>query len=874
LAVEVPLDAESDAYLTQNLLEAAREDINCFVTTVMRDERTGLPLEQAEVHRAWHKLASENDRLMLWSSIESGKTSQLSIARTLFELGRDKGLRIGIVSNTAGQSQKVLRSIKRYIESSPELHAVFPDLRPSSDQWTTSAITVKRQSISKDPSIQGIGVHGNILGSRLDLLIVDDLLDVENTRSAQGREDCFAWLQAACLSRLTSKGRVLVVGTAFHPDDALHRLARMPGFKAMRYPVLLEDGTPRWAERWPPERIARVRETLGPLEFARQLLCVARSDDEARFKKEWIDVCLARGEGKQLCYGMDKLPPGFKTYTGVDLAVQQKDGSDSTVLFTIAVHPNTNDREVLNIERGKWSGPEIVSRIIDHHRRFLSIVVVENNACFAPGTRVLTSEGYKPIEQVQLGDLVWTHKGRWRPVTGTHEGTAQTTVRAQAKGCLPVVTTPNHWFWLRKAGRSSTGHHRPVGAAQWVSYGVRDEPAYAAVALPRWPALKAQFHLPETLRDAAKTVPVTEDLALVLGLFMAEGHATRGQVYWTFGKKETYLAALVEREVWKLVRGKVTLRPTDRGTLRVVVSSTQLANALRIGTGAKKCLPLKWMGWPLRLRLALVRGWLMGDGCARPNNASTKWPQWFLSGCSISRDWMMFVRSTLGQAGIPMALSASDRKTDSIEGRVVTRRPLNLLTLTHEGSSALRKRMTTPTEAERWKRWFESDAAKTRRKSNGTIVLERLHGWSKVPDMEEAPFLDNKGGAVFNLTVEEDESYTVEDFVVHNAQDFIVQFARGAFAVPIRPFTTGRNKAHPEFGIESMATELAGRKWIIPSRGGMPAHPEIATWIQEMLYYAPAAHTGDSLMASWFAREGHRLGSMRVEAGRMDVLSR
>lgn len=486
---ESPLDPESDAILQQELLEAARENINCFITAVMRDERTGLPLEQAAVHRTWHRLADEHDRLMIWSSIESGKTSQLSIARALYELGKDPGLRVAVVSNTAGQSQKVLRSIKRYVESSPELHAVFPALRPSVDQWTSSAITVKRPFVSKDPSIQAVGVHGNILGSRIDLLIVDDLLDVENTRTAQGREDCFAWLQAACLSRLTAKGRVLVVGTAFHPEDVLHRLAKLPGWAAFRYPVLLEDGTPRWTERWPPERIERAKETLGPLEFARQLLCVARSDDQARFKKEWIDTCLALGEGKQLVYGMDKLPPGFKTYTGVDLAVQQKDGADYTVLFTIAIHPNTGNREVLSIERGRWSGPEIVSRIIDIHRRFMSIVVVENNA----------------------------------------------------------------------------------------------------------------------------------------------------------------------------------------------------------------------------------------------------------------------------------------------------------------------------------------------------------------------------------------------------AQDYILQFARGQYAVPMRAFTTGRNKAHPEFGVESLAMEMAGRKWIIPSRGGLPAHPEIGQWIQEMLFYQPASHTGDSLMASWFAREGQRLGSLRVESSsspRFDVLAR
>ena len=489
--VELPedeeiLDLEADALLNRELIEAARLDIDAFVTAVMRDEQTGLPLDQAPVHVAWHALAEEHERLIIWSAIEHGKTTQMSIARALFLLGRDPTLRVAIVSNTAHQAAKVLTAIKRYIETSAELHAVFPELRPAGDQWTSRSITVKRPTVSKDPSIQTCGVHGNILGSRIDHLIIDDLLDVENTRTAQGRQDCFLWLQASCLSRLTERGRVNVVGTAFHPDDAMHKLAGLPGFKAFRYPVLEEvTSKPRWPERWPLERIQKVRETLGPLEFARQLLCVARDDSEARFKKEWIDACLLRGEGKTLVYGMNTIPPGFKTYTGVDLAIQQKDSADSTCIFTIAVHPQ-GDREVLGIETGKWSGPEIVQRIIDTHRRYNSVVCVENNA----------------------------------------------------------------------------------------------------------------------------------------------------------------------------------------------------------------------------------------------------------------------------------------------------------------------------------------------------------------------------------------------------AQDYIVQFARGAYAVPIRPFTTGRNKAHSEFGIESVGAEMAGRKWIIPAKNGAPAHPEIFQWVQEMLFYQPTSHTGDRLMASWFAREAARLATNRIEQGRVDVMSR
>ena len=39
--------------------------------------------------------------------------------------------------------------------------------------------------------------------------------------------------------------------------------------------------------------------------------------------------------------------------------------------------------------------------------------------CFAADTMVLTSNGYKAIEKIQVGDLVVTHKGRLRKVIRT-----------------------------------------------------------------------------------------------------------------------------------------------------------------------------------------------------------------------------------------------------------------------------------------------------------------------------------------------------------------------------------------------------------------------------------------------------------------------
>lgn len=355
----------------------ARTDVNTFCEFVLKDEKTGAPIKQGGPHEKWHQLADEHDRLLIWSHVDSGKTQQQSIARTLFELGNDPNLRYLILSNTATQAGKIARSIRRYIETSDELHEVFPNLQPGSP-WGETAFSVARSTISKDPTVQISGVHGNILGSRLDRVVMDDVLDYENTSSEDNRKGLIDWVQSSVVGRLVQGSRVRCVGTAFHPNDLLHFLAKS-SYAAFRYPVVDDQGFPRWPERWPLEHIAAKVRELGPVEAARQLMCEARDDATARFKREWVEVALRLGEGTSLASALQVLPPGYRTYTGVDLAVQQRDANDETCLFDIAVDPYGN-RSVLNIEAGKWAGPEIVAKINQHHQRYQSIVVVENNA--------------------------------------------------------------------------------------------------------------------------------------------------------------------------------------------------------------------------------------------------------------------------------------------------------------------------------------------------------------------------------------------------------------------------------------------------------------------------------------------------------------
>ncbi len=362
-----------------SLLHAAPHHCAAFAAYVLRDEENGRPIELADMHVEWHDMIDAESRVLIWSHVEAGKTQQISVARTLYELGRNPNCRVVVLSKTQNQAVKVIRSVARYIEKSPELREVFPNLYPSIP-WTSTALMVQRDVFSKDFSVQACGVGGTIVGARIDLLIVDDILDWSNTRTPAQRAELLRWFRSEFVGRLTDDARVIVVGNAYHPEDFLHMLARDGAYCARTYPVELPNGQPRFPRKWPKRRIAAKRIELGPLEAARQLDCVARKDADVRCKEEWIRKCLARGVGVPLLFGLpdEAFANGERSYTGVDIGVGKKKQHGKSVCFTIMVYPN-GDRRLLGVESGRWGALEIVQKVIDHHLRYRSIVLVEDN---------------------------------------------------------------------------------------------------------------------------------------------------------------------------------------------------------------------------------------------------------------------------------------------------------------------------------------------------------------------------------------------------------------------------------------------------------------------------------------------------------------
>jgi hypothetical protein len=360
----------------ESLIQLCRKDVNAFAEFVLRDEETKEPIEQAKIHVEMQAAYDRERFIKVLAHPESGKTQQLVICRTLFELGNDATERHVFLNNGQDGAKKSLGAVKKYIEKSKELRAVFPKLLPG-NLWREDAIVVEGAGMSRDPSIYCLGFHGNITGARIDRAKVDDLLDYENTRTPEARKDVDSWFRRTFLSRLTGRSTLAFLTNAWHEEDLGFTLSE-DGWFSLHYPVLDDSGQPTWPERWDLPRIALWRRRLGELEFARSFLCEPRDAGAMSFRPEWLRGALRRGVGYAFVDNLAEAPSNALIVTGSDIGASKKLRGGASTLFTVCVYPN-GMRQLIAARSGRWSGGEFMANLVDVGERYGGVIVVEDN---------------------------------------------------------------------------------------------------------------------------------------------------------------------------------------------------------------------------------------------------------------------------------------------------------------------------------------------------------------------------------------------------------------------------------------------------------------------------------------------------------------
>ena len=336
--------------------------------------------------------------------------------------------------------------------------------------------------------------------------------------------------------------------------------------------------------------------------------------------------------------------------------------------------------------------------------------------CFVAGTMVLTQDGYKPIENIAVGDMVMTHKGRLRKVlrTGSKLAEVGTLKMVGHKG---FTCTPNHPFLsVLKKDREPIDENAPF---DWID--AKDLPGRQWCSPVRYEKTLCSFRSPKLTN--------LKDLLYFAGFYVGDGYI-RG---WTGKTKKAVVLCLNEAKL-NLFRARfphLCGTVTSNGTsLKVTIYDTALANWLTDNFGElahQKKIP-SWLYGSKHLS-EFVTGYLLTDGCSQGNR---------LSFSTTSKALAYGICDLLNLSGLTAStkyIEVKPKKT--IEGRTVNQRP-----------------------------WWQIRGFENSRKSryaNGYLCRT-------VQSYEQS----NSTSQVFNLEVEEDNSYIAEGAAVHNCQAFSV----------------------------------------------------------------------------------------------------
>lgn len=145
----------------------------------------------------------------------------------------------------------------------------------------------------------------NWRGQRPHMDILDDPEDEKNVGVPRWRRQMQRWYNDQLLGGQGPNPTLVHLGTLVHYDsilqwlltppvgekteaDGWRRLTRFRDCYVEPPSDACPDGIPLWPEEWPPDRLAKLRRTLGPRSFDQEMRNMPVSDETQRFRREWF----------------------------------------------------------------------------------------------------------------------------------------------------------------------------------------------------------------------------------------------------------------------------------------------------------------------------------------------------------------------------------------------------------------------------------------------------------------------------------------------------------------------------------------------------------------------------------------------------------
>lgn len=342
----------------------------------------GYKIESHHLKMMRHQHSKTQSITLVWRG--SGKTTCNNVIECIWLILKFRDIRILIASKTQANAIDFLKEIKGHFETNEKLIEIFGNL-VGTERWDQTAIQVSGRSRPfKEPTVNTVGVDGAVASKHYDVIIADDLVDEDNSRTKHQREKMLNWYYKMLIPTLNPPdpenplvGRMFILGTRYHYSDLYgHLTERQPDGTggemkddAVIIPIQEPDGTPNWPEKFPKEHIDKLR-LMGIIRFGTQYLlnCDAMKGEIFRY-----DDC-------QIVNDEDIPQSGLRIYMGVDLAIGEDETNDMFAWVVIGMTA-TKVIYVLDYLEKQLRFPEQTASIIKAARQYKPIRIgIEANA--------------------------------------------------------------------------------------------------------------------------------------------------------------------------------------------------------------------------------------------------------------------------------------------------------------------------------------------------------------------------------------------------------------------------------------------------------------------------------------------------------------
>lgn len=358
-------------------------------------------------------------------------------------------------------------------------------------------------------------------------------------------------------------------------------------------------------------------------------------------------------------------------------------------------------------------------------------IIYASTCCFPKGMKVFTEKGVKDISKIKVGDIVLTHKGRFQKVTKVFERDYNGyLIKIKPLGHRVITSTPEHLFFTNNN--------------QWVE---SKELEKEILTIPRLEKINSKSFVFSTTKNSYSTIhsrekrknkaryshktsiEVNEELMYLIGLYLAEGWVSRGggsktknYVNFAFGD-EPLLIEKCQNLIQSIFNQKthIVKQRNQKGSI-VYFGNIHLVKFFEQfydcdGFRAKNKIIPKWIfGCEKSLLYPLINGYFDGDGCIYQDIRTVS---------SSSESLIVGVKIIMNELGMYFPMYTQFSKPSQIGGRQI------------KGGIffTLKKEFTT---------------GKKSKPLSVSLSKESFNG------------------KVYNLEVENDNSYLIDCFPVHN----------------------------------------------------------------------------------------------------------